>query len=149
METEHLMIKELTDAVGGGVTPQMVRHYHTLGLLPQVQRSAGNYRFYPQQRELLIQKHFRNPYNTCCLIGLVTLKSPSICCVNRKTIFNRGMIPNIPANPRGRMSCLGNRKIEKSARRTAKHHILPRRMLSWSLSFNISDQLYKKSATSC
>lgn len=49
MKTEHLTIKELTDAVGGGVTPRMVRHYHTLGLLPPVQRSEGNYRLYTQQ----------------------------------------------------------------------------------------------------
>lgn len=49
MQTDHLTIKELTDAVGSGVTPRMVRHYHTLGLLPQPQRSAGNYRLYTQQ----------------------------------------------------------------------------------------------------
>ena len=49
MRTKHLTIKELTDAVGGGVTPRMVRHYHTLGLLPPVQRSEGNYRLYTQQ----------------------------------------------------------------------------------------------------
>lgn len=49
MKTEPLTIKELTDAVGAGVTPRMVRHYHTLGLLPQPQRSQGNYRLYTQQ----------------------------------------------------------------------------------------------------
>lgn len=48
MSTQHLTIKELTEAVGGGVTPRMVRHYHQLGLLPPVQRSSGNYRLYTQ-----------------------------------------------------------------------------------------------------
>ncbi|MGJ3250904.1 MAG: precorrin-8X methylmutase [Elainellaceae cyanobacterium] len=41
-----LTIKELTHAVGGGVTPRMVRHYHQLGLMPQPVRSPGNYRLY-------------------------------------------------------------------------------------------------------
>ncbi|MBE9108906.1 precorrin-8X methylmutase [Nodosilinea sp. LEGE 07298] len=49
MTTEFLTIKELTDAVGGGVTPRMVRHYHTLGLLPPVPRSESNYRLYTQR----------------------------------------------------------------------------------------------------
>jgi precorrin-8X/cobalt-precorrin-8 methylmutase len=44
-----LTIKELTDAVGAGITPRMVRHYHQLGLLPQPPRSAGNYRLYTDQ----------------------------------------------------------------------------------------------------
>ncbi len=56
MKTEHLTIKELTDAVGGGVTPRMVRHYHTLGLLPPVQRSGGNYRLYTQQDVQRLQR---------------------------------------------------------------------------------------------
>ena len=42
----HLTIKELTQTVGGGITPRMVRHYHQLGLLPQPRRSRGNYRLY-------------------------------------------------------------------------------------------------------
>jgi precorrin-8X/cobalt-precorrin-8 methylmutase len=49
MTNGYLTIKELTEAVGGGVTPRMVRHYHSLGLLPQPQRSAGNYRLYTQK----------------------------------------------------------------------------------------------------
>ena len=49
MKTEYLTIKELTDAVGGDITPRMVRHYHTLGLLPPAQRSDGNYRLYTHQ----------------------------------------------------------------------------------------------------
>lgn len=56
MKTNHLTIKELTDAVGGGVTPRMVRHYHTLGLLPPVQRSEGNYRLYTQQDVQRLQR---------------------------------------------------------------------------------------------
>jgi precorrin-8X/cobalt-precorrin-8 methylmutase len=43
---QALTIKELTDAVGGRITPRMVRHYHQLGLLPQPARSPGNYRLY-------------------------------------------------------------------------------------------------------
>ncbi len=41
-----MKIKEVTEAVGGGLTPRMVRHYHTLGLLPVAARSPGNYRVY-------------------------------------------------------------------------------------------------------
>lgn len=44
-----LTIKELTDAVGQGITPRMVRHYHQLGLMPQPKRSSGNYRLYSEQ----------------------------------------------------------------------------------------------------
>lgn len=49
MKKQNLTIKELTEAVGGGITPRMVRHYHTLGLLPQPPRSASNYRLYSQR----------------------------------------------------------------------------------------------------
>ncbi|PSF39570.1 MerR family transcriptional regulator [Aphanothece hegewaldii CCALA 016] len=49
MINQYLTIKELTENVGGKVTPRMVRHYHTLGLLPPAQRSSGNYRLYTQQ----------------------------------------------------------------------------------------------------
>ncbi|WP_225938288.1 precorrin-8X methylmutase [Leptothermofonsia sichuanensis] len=41
-------IKALTQAVGQGVTPRMVRHYHQIGLLPQPARSEGNYRLYSE-----------------------------------------------------------------------------------------------------
>lgn len=44
-----LTIKELTDAIGNGITPRMVRHYHQVGLMPQPERSPGNYRLYTQQ----------------------------------------------------------------------------------------------------
>jgi len=43
---QQLTIKELTETVGGEVTPRMVRHYHQVGLLPQPKRSRGNYRLY-------------------------------------------------------------------------------------------------------
>jgi precorrin-8X/cobalt-precorrin-8 methylmutase len=46
MAISKLTIKALTESVGGGVTPRMVRHYHQLGLLPQPSRSDGNYRLY-------------------------------------------------------------------------------------------------------
>ncbi len=46
MAIPTLTIKALTESVGGGVTPRMVRHYHQLGLLPQPPRSNGNYRLY-------------------------------------------------------------------------------------------------------
>jgi precorrin-8X/cobalt-precorrin-8 methylmutase len=56
MKTEYLTIKELTDAVGGDITPRMVRHYHTLGLLPPAQRSDGNYRLYTPQNIQQLQR---------------------------------------------------------------------------------------------
>jgi len=43
-----LTIKDLTEAVGHDVTPRMVRHYHQIGLLPQPERSNGNYRLYSE-----------------------------------------------------------------------------------------------------
>ncbi|QLE59191.1 precorrin-8X methylmutase [Nostoc sp. TCL26-01] len=51
-----LTIKELTDAVGGGISPRMVRHYHQLGLLPQPQRSPSNYRLYTEKDVLRLQR---------------------------------------------------------------------------------------------
>ena len=56
MKTEHLTIKELTEAVGSGITPRMVRHYHALGLLPQARRSDGNYRLYTQHDVQQLQR---------------------------------------------------------------------------------------------
>ena len=41
-----LTIKELTETIGHGLTPRMVRHYHQIGLLPPPTRSANNYRLY-------------------------------------------------------------------------------------------------------
>ncbi|MGF1480580.1 MAG: precorrin-8X methylmutase [Cyanophyceae cyanobacterium] len=45
---DYITIKELTDAVGEGITPRMVRHYHQIGLMPQPPRSPGNYRLYTE-----------------------------------------------------------------------------------------------------
>jgi precorrin-8X/cobalt-precorrin-8 methylmutase len=56
MNAGSLTIKELTDAVGGGLTPRMVRHYHQLGLLPQPVRSHSNYRLYTQKDVLRLQR---------------------------------------------------------------------------------------------
>ncbi|MEM6521552.1 MAG: precorrin-8X methylmutase [Cyanobacteria bacterium P01_C01_bin.70] len=43
-----LTIKQLTQAVGQGITPRMVRHYHQIGLLPPPTRSTSNYRLYSE-----------------------------------------------------------------------------------------------------
>jgi len=56
MKTCGLTIKELTQAVGGGITPRMVRHYHQLGLLPQPVRSPSNYRLYTEQDVIRLQR---------------------------------------------------------------------------------------------
>src|SRR5689334_4505090 len=56
MNASCLTIKELTDAVGGGITPRMVRHYHQLGLLPQPVRSQSNYRLYTQKDVIRLQR---------------------------------------------------------------------------------------------
>lgn len=56
MKTGCLTIKELTDAVGGGITPRMVRHYHQLGLLPQPVRSPSNYRLYTEKDVIRLQR---------------------------------------------------------------------------------------------
>jgi precorrin-8X/cobalt-precorrin-8 methylmutase len=56
MNAGCLTIKELTDAVGGGLTPRMVRHYHQLGLLPQPVRSPSNYRLYTDKDVIRLQR---------------------------------------------------------------------------------------------
>ena len=43
-----LTIKQLTQAVGQGITPRMVRHYHQIDLLPPPERSTSNYRLYSE-----------------------------------------------------------------------------------------------------
>jgi precorrin-8X/cobalt-precorrin-8 methylmutase len=48
MPAEYLTIKQLTEVVGGEITPRMVRHYHQMGLLPQPARSHSNYRLYSE-----------------------------------------------------------------------------------------------------
>jgi precorrin-8X/cobalt-precorrin-8 methylmutase len=56
MTLMQLTIKELTNVVGGGITPRMVRHYHQLGLLPQPARSSGNYRLYAESDVQRLQR---------------------------------------------------------------------------------------------
>jgi precorrin-8X/cobalt-precorrin-8 methylmutase len=53
---KNLTIKELTEEVGGGITPRMVRHYHQLGLLPQAMRSPSNYRLYTEKDVVRLQR---------------------------------------------------------------------------------------------
>ncbi len=56
MVVQYLTIKELTDAVGAGITPRMVRHYHASGLLPPAVRSKTNYRLYTEQDVQRLQR---------------------------------------------------------------------------------------------
>ncbi len=49
MPIKQLTIKQLTQAVGGDLTPRMVRHYHQLGLLSPAERSLSNYRLYSDE----------------------------------------------------------------------------------------------------
>jgi precorrin-8X/cobalt-precorrin-8 methylmutase len=56
MNAGCLTIKELSDAVGGGLTPRMVRHYHQLGILPQPVRSPSNYRLYTEKDVIRLQR---------------------------------------------------------------------------------------------
>jgi hypothetical protein len=42
---------------------------------------------------------------------VVSLDGVYDCRANRKAIFNRGMIPNIPENPRGRKTSKRGRKL--------------------------------------
>jgi precorrin-8X/cobalt-precorrin-8 methylmutase len=56
MLNQYLTIKELTEAVGGGITPRMVRHYHASGLLPPAGRSKSNYRLYTEQDVQCLQR---------------------------------------------------------------------------------------------
>jgi precorrin-8X/cobalt-precorrin-8 methylmutase len=56
MTKNYLTIKELTEAVGNGLTPRMVRHYHASGLLPRALRSESNYRLYTQNDVQRLQR---------------------------------------------------------------------------------------------
>ncbi|NEQ22549.1 MAG: MerR family transcriptional regulator [Microcoleus sp. SIO2G3] len=56
MQNQYLTIKELTEAVGDGITPRMVRHYHASGLLPPAVRSQSNYRLYSQDDVRRLQR---------------------------------------------------------------------------------------------
>lgn len=53
---QYLTIKELTEAVRGGLTPRMVRHYHASGLLPPAVRSESNYRLYTEEDVQRLQR---------------------------------------------------------------------------------------------
>lgn len=53
---KYLTIKQLTEAVQGAVTPRMVRHYHSLGLLSTAVRSTSNYRLYTRSDVQKLQK---------------------------------------------------------------------------------------------
>ncbi len=53
---KYLTIKELTQAVKGPITPRMVRHYHSLGLLSPAVRSTSNYRLYTRSDVQRLQK---------------------------------------------------------------------------------------------
>ena len=48
MVNQYLTIKQLTEEVGNGLTPRMVRYYHQTGLLPEPKRTQSNYRLYTE-----------------------------------------------------------------------------------------------------
>ncbi len=61
MVNQYLTIKQLTEKVGNGLTPRMVRYYHQTGLLPEPKRSPSNYRLYnenhvQQLRQIIVLK---------------------------------------------------------------------------------------------
>ncbi|GET40317.1 precorrin-8X methylmutase [Microseira wollei] len=56
MSAGYLTIKQLTEAVGGDITPRMVRHYHQIGLLPSAVRSHSNYRLYTEADVLRLRR---------------------------------------------------------------------------------------------
>ncbi len=53
---QYLTIKQLTEQVGNGLTPRMVRYYHQTGLLPEAKRSQGNYRLYEESHIQQLQQ---------------------------------------------------------------------------------------------
>ncbi|MGK7897234.1 MAG: precorrin-8X methylmutase [Xenococcus sp. (in: cyanobacteria)] len=53
---QYLTIKQLTEKVGNGLTPRMVRYYHQTGLLPEAKRSQGNYRLYEESHIQQLQQ---------------------------------------------------------------------------------------------
>ncbi len=76
MTNQYLTIKQLTEKVGNGLTPRMVRYYHQIGLLPEAARSPSNYRLYGENHVQQLQtivalkqqgfqlEHIRNLLNT-------------------------------------------------------------------------------------
>jgi precorrin-8X/cobalt-precorrin-8 methylmutase len=73
MAAQYLTIKELTDAVGSGITPRMVRHYHASGLLPQPVRSPSNYRLYTQDDVQRLRRIVALKQQGFLLLGLICL----------------------------------------------------------------------------
>ncbi|VEP12707.1 MerR family transcriptional regulator [Hyella patelloides LEGE 07179] len=55
MTNQNLTIKQLTEKVGNGLTPRMVRYYHQIGLLPEASRSPSNYRLYSESHVQQLQ----------------------------------------------------------------------------------------------
>ncbi|MGK7917357.1 MAG: precorrin-8X methylmutase [Prochloraceae cyanobacterium] len=53
---QYLTIKQLTEKVGNGLTPRMVRYYHQIGLLPETKRSPSNYRLYTESHIQQLQQ---------------------------------------------------------------------------------------------
>ncbi len=53
---QYLTIKQLTEKVGNGLTPRMVRYYHQTGLLPEAKRSQCNYRLYAESHVQQLQQ---------------------------------------------------------------------------------------------
>jgi precorrin-8X/cobalt-precorrin-8 methylmutase len=53
---QYLTIKQLTEKVGNGLTPRMVRYYHQTGLLPEAKRSSSNYRLYAKSHVQQLQQ---------------------------------------------------------------------------------------------
>ncbi len=56
MMNQYLTIKQLTEKVGNGLTPRMVRYYHQIGLLPEAARSRSNYRLYAESHVQQLRK---------------------------------------------------------------------------------------------
>ena len=73
MAAQYLTIKELTDAVGSGITPRMVRHYHASGLLPQPVRSPSNYLLYTQDDVQRLRRIVALKQQGFLLFGLICL----------------------------------------------------------------------------
>ena len=55
MTNHYLTIKQLTEKIGNGLTPRMVRYYHQIGLLPEAARSPNNYRLYAESHVRQLQ----------------------------------------------------------------------------------------------
>ncbi|MDJ0595271.1 MAG: precorrin-8X methylmutase [Pleurocapsa sp. MO_226.B13] len=56
MTNQYLTIKQLTEKIGNGLTPRMVRYYHQIGLLPEAARSPSNYRLYAESHVQQLQQ---------------------------------------------------------------------------------------------